>query len=108
MTRKEFPVAVKKAAFQRSLIDGECRCEVVWHGKRCGKLILGAPEYDHIVPDGLQGEPTLENCQCACRACHKIKTHMHDRPVMAKADRSLKSNRGIKRKHVWPKRKFGQ
>lgn len=107
--RHEFSARVKLAAYHRSLgvIDGECHCEVMWNGKRCGKLIRGAPEYDHIKPDGLQGPPTLENCQVACRVCHQLKTHRHDRPIMAKADRQKKSGAGVKRKYRWPKRKVG-
>jgi 5-methylcytosine-specific restriction endonuclease McrA len=59
-----------------------------------------------VEPDGLGGEPTLENCQVACGACHKRKTHTEDRPIMAKADRQKKSGAGIKRKYHWPKRSF--
>jgi 5-methylcytosine-specific restriction endonuclease McrA len=108
MMRREFPARIKLAAYQRSLgvIDGKPHCEVVWDGKRCGKLILGLPEYDHVKPDGLGGEPTLENCQVACGVCHKRKTHTEDRPIMAKADRQKKSGAGIKRKYHWPKRKL--
>lgn len=94
--RQEFPVSVKKLAFARCLIDDMPHCEVKWAGERCGKLILGTPEYDHIKPDGLQGKPTLENCQVACGACHKIKTHKHDRPIMQKADEQKKAAAGIR------------
>ena len=103
--RQNFPAKVQLAAYRRSLgPDGKPHCEVVWNGERCNKLILGIPEYDHIKPDGLQGEPTLENCQCACGACHKIKTHTEDRPIMAAADRQLKSRAGIKPKGHRPLR----
>lgn len=97
MARSEFPVSVKKQAYARCLIDGKPHCEVSWVGKVCGKLILGTPEYDHRKADGLGGEPTLENCQVACGACHKVKTHQHDRPIMQKADEQKKAGAGIKR-----------
>ena len=106
--RKEFGSKVKLAAYNRCLdLSFKPRCEVMWDGKRCNKLILGIPEYDHIQADGLGGLPTLENCQVACGACHKKKTHTEDRPIMAAADKQYKSKAGIKRKYKWPTRKFG-
>jgi 5-methylcytosine-specific restriction protein A len=57
---------------------------------------LGLPEYDHIIPDGLGGEPTVENCQALCGKCHRRKTHEDDRPVMTKADNQKKSAAGIR------------
>jgi 5-methylcytosine-specific restriction endonuclease McrA len=98
--RREFPVKVKLAAWERSKRDGKPHCE------RCGLLIVGRPDYDHKVPDGLGGEPTLENCQVICWPCHRLKTHEEDRPVMAKADRQKKAAAGVKRKWNWPKRKL--
>lgn len=112
--RQEFSARVKLQAYQRSLgvIDKKPHCEVLWRGQhgweRCGKLILGIPEYDHIQPDGLGGPPTLANCQVSCRACHQQKTHTVDRPIMQKADNQRNSAAGIKRKYRWPKRKFGR
>jgi len=98
--RREFSAKVKLAAYERCQKDGKPHCEA------CGLRIVGVPEYDHVKPDGLGGEPTLENCQCLCGKCHRIKTHEEDRPVMAKADRQKKAAAGIKRKYKWPKRKM--
>lgn len=98
--RREFPAKVKLAVYERCLRNGKPHCE------DCGKLILGLPQYDHRTPDGLGGEPTIENCQALCGSCHRIKTHEHDRPIMAKADRQRKKAAGIKRKYIWPKRSF--
>ena len=97
MTYSPFSARTKLLAFERSLgvIDRKPHCEVKWDGKRCGKLILGVPEYDHVKPDGLGGAATLENCQVACRDCHSRKTHTEDRPIMAKADRQRKSQAGV-------------
>lgn len=100
--RREFPAKVKLAAYNRCLKDGKPHCE------DCGSRIVGVPEYDHIRPDGLSGEPTLDNAQVLCGRCHRIKTHTVDRPIMQKADRQRKAAAGIKRKYQWPKRKFGQ
>ncbi len=98
--RREFPAKVKLAAWERCKRDGKPHCEL------CGLLIVGRPDYDHRVPDGLGGEPTLENCQVICWPCHRHKTHAEDRPIMAKADRQKKSAAGIKKKWKWPKRKM--
>ena len=100
--RSEFPVKVKKQAYERCLINGKPHCE------RCDKLILGVPQYDHIIPDGLQGKPTIENCWSLCGTCHRRKTNEEDNPIMRKADAQFKAQAGIKRKYKWPKRKFGQ
>ena len=89
--RTEFSVKIKKAAYQRCLINGKPHCEL------CDKLILGVPEYDHIKADGLGGNATLENCMALCGACHRTKTHGHDRPIMQKADEQKKAAAGIKR-----------
>ena len=87
MSRREFSVAVRKAAWERC--QGKCEsCGTPFNGRR--------PEYDHVRPDGLGGEPTLENCSVSCRICHEYKTHHEDRPVMAKADRQGKAEAGIK------------
>lgn len=65
--RREFSAKVKAAAFLRA--NGSCE------GERCGaRLSIGKYHYDHDNPDGLTGEPTLENCKVLCFACHKVKT----------------------------------
>lgn len=96
--RREFPLSVRKAAFARCCKNGTMpgmpQCE------SCGiELKPGNIEYEHIVPDGLGGEPTLENCGVWCRSsCSKTKTHEQDNPRMAKADRVLKKAYGLTRK----------
>ncbi len=80
--RREFSVAVRKQAAKRA--NGRC--------EGCGVgLPVGGYHYDHDVPDGLGGEPTLENCKVLCLPCHKAKTLEHDNPRMQKADRQRKS-----------------
>lgn len=84
--RQEFPAAVKRAAFRRCCRDGKPHCE------ECGiELVSGNIEYEHVTPDGLGGEPTLDNCKVLCRkSCARTKTDTEDNPRMAKADRVLR------------------
>lgn len=93
MTRRPFPKAVKAAAFQRA--NGRC--------EECGaKLMPNNIEYDHVLADGLGGEPCLENCAVVCKnPCHSFKTRKHDIPMMAKADRLRKKALGKKPKRPW-------
>ena len=87
MMRREFPKAVKLAAFQRA--NGRC--------EECSaRLMVGAFHYDHRVPDALGGEPTLENCRVLCRACHAVKTAAQDVPSIAKAKRNEARHIGAK------------
>jgi 5-methylcytosine-specific restriction enzyme A len=90
--RKEFPRRVKALAFKRCCdANGQPHCE------GCGIVLrAGDLHFDHIVPDGLGGEPTLENCKVLCiKICHVKKTHQEDNPRMQKADRVLKKTYGI-------------
>lgn len=80
MTRREFTKRVRLDAWDRC--GGNC--------DKCTAKITaanGPPQYDHIVPDALGGEPTLENCQVLCRNCHGVKTSGEDVPRIAKAKR---------------------
>ncbi len=81
MTRREFPQKVRLAAFKRA--NGRCEeCTCI--------LRPGRYAYDHVLADGLGGEPTLENCRVVCDPCHGVKTANDDVPRMAKADRARK------------------
>jgi hypothetical protein len=89
--RKEFPLAVRKAAFARSCRDGVPHCE------NCGTFIrAGHLRYEHLQPDGLQGEPTLENCGVFCDVCARAKDKI-DNPIMVKADRVTRKAYGLTR-----------
>lgn len=93
MTRREFPKAIKVAAFDRA----KGRCE-----ECTARLVPGKFEYDHDLPDGLGGEPTLENCVVRCTSCHNPKTAKHDIPMIAKAKRSRAKHLGAaKPKRAW-------
>lgn len=96
--RREFPLSVRKLAFARCCKNGTKpgipQCE------NCGnELRSGNIEYEHLDPDGLGGEPTLENCGVWCRVpCSKTKTFTQDNPRMQKADRVLKAAFDLKSK----------
>lgn len=92
LARTEFPLSVRKAAFARCCKpDGIPKCEA----PSCGKVIrAGHLRYEHLQPDGLGGEPTLENCGAWCDVCAKAKDRI-DNPRMAKADAVLKHTYGL-------------
>lgn len=87
MPRREFPVAVQKAAFKRAA----GKCEI------CCLPFAGRPEYHHRREDFFGGAPTLENCQCICSKCHRLLTSKAA-PKMAKTRRQAKAQAGIKSK----------
>jgi 5-methylcytosine-specific restriction endonuclease McrA len=85
--RREFHPKIKLAAWDRC--GGKC--------ETCLTRIIGRPEYDHVLPDWLGGDPTLENCRVLCAKCHRLKTSTEDVPRIAQTKR-------IKRKAInaWP------
>ena len=88
--RNEFPQEVRKAAFRRCCgKDGIPKCEGCGNPLRAGGIF-----YEHMDPDGLGGEPTLENCQVRCGACKRAKDKT-DNAIMAKADRVLRKTFGL-------------
>lgn len=100
--RTEFPQSVRKAAFRRCCqecrVDGVSNIPGVPQCEGCGnELKPGGIFYEHMQPDGLSGEPTLENCQVRCTNCKKAKDKI-DNARMAKADRVLKASFGLKPK----------
>lgn len=92
-SRKEFPLSVRKLAMARCCRpDGVPKCE------GCGKMLskrIGTI-YEHVIPDGLGGEPTLENCKVHCKTCADVKTFTEDNPRMQKADRVFKEEYGLR------------
>lgn len=85
--RQEFPAKVKVAAFERA--DGRCQsCTAL--------LYVGKYTYDHITPDWMGGQPTLENCQVICSACDRTKT-TRDQHNIAKSKRVIRRHAGVKK-----------
>jgi hypothetical protein len=95
--RREFSQKIRKAAFARccrvGTMPGIPQCE----RPGCGmQLRSGNIEFEHLTPDGLGGEPTLENCGVWCaRPCSSKKTAGIDIPHMAKADSVLRKTYGL-------------
>ena len=86
--RKEFPGKIRVAAWERS--RGLC--------ENCTRrLSPGDVFYEHLVPDGLTGQPTLENCGVYCKTCWSTKTRTYDHPTIAKAKRIEMRHLGAKR-----------
>lgn len=78
MPRREFSPKIMVEAFKRA--GGKCQ--------RCtARLSVGKFAYDHVIPDALGGEPTLENCEVLCTSCHGVKTNRTDIPTIAKVKR---------------------
>lgn len=92
--RREFPQSVRKAAFKRCCRNGQPYCE----GCGCKISARTGTIYEHVIPDGLGGEPVLENCKVHCKTCADVKTFTEDNPRMAKADAVLKANFGLQAK----------
>jgi 5-methylcytosine-specific restriction endonuclease McrA len=89
MTRREFSKAIRANAFARA--NGHCeKCSV--------KLTVGKFAFDHVLPDGLGGEATLDNCEVLCAACHGAKTAKVDVPQIAKMKRQRAAHLGLKQK----------
>jgi 5-methylcytosine-specific restriction endonuclease McrA len=86
--RTEFSAKTKTAAALRA--NGQC--------EECTRrLMTGDFNYDHVIPDALGGEPTLDNCAVLCRSCHRTKTTKADVPRIAKANRNWRTARGIRK-----------
>jgi 5-methylcytosine-specific restriction enzyme A len=84
--RRDFPPKVKVAAFLRC----KGRCE------RCtARLYPGKYRFNHCIPDALDGEPTLENCEVLCLSCDSTQTYRFDIPRIAKAKRQQRKHLGI-------------
>ncbi len=97
MSRRDFSVAVKRAAYERSRGICECGCNRPFtdHPKE-------RPEYDHELCDFLDGKPDLENCKVIRVDCHLIKT-ARDMKHIKKARRGEKARKNITRaKHTMP------
>ena len=97
--RREFPTSVKREAHKRA--QGICECHRCPHvfAVFCGQpLGIGNTFYEHIVCDGIDGEPTLDNCAVLTKTCWKYKTDSYDKRVVAKTRRVGDIAKGIRRR----------
>lgn len=77
--RAEFSRKTKAEAFARA--NGKC--------ENCGVKIRPGigPEYDHIIPDAVDGGNDLSNCKVLCFNCHGAKSNTKDKPEIARTKR---------------------
>jgi hypothetical protein len=101
MARKEFSKAVKVAVIKRATVDGQVYCE------ECGSLTKGRFDIDHIRPDGLLGEPVIENAKLLCKPCHDEKTKA-DVANIAQAKRREALHLGVRKKPSFVSRGFAK
>jgi 5-methylcytosine-specific restriction enzyme A len=95
--RRDFSKSIKRQAHTRA--EGKC--------EGCGlRLRRGEGHVDHVIADGLGGEPTLENAQVLCRPCHDRKTFTRDVPAIAKTKRIQDRERGIRKQSTLRSRGF--
>lgn len=99
MTRREFDKPTRRAALARS--GNRCEAEGALYGLdagvRCNANLGDGMHFDHVLPDGLDGEPTLENCGAVCTRCHDWKTRHRDRPAIDKAKRVEEKRLGLRK-----------
>ena len=86
--RREFPRAVRVAVIKRAGASGMILCE------GCGGFAKRF-QIDHRRPDGLLGEPTLENAQLLGECCHGPK-NAADATAIAHAKRREANHLGVK------------
>ncbi len=88
MPRLEFSAQTKRDAFARS--NGICECHrIPWLRRPNGcrvKLSGGNIFYEHINPDGIRKDASLDNCAVLSKTCWRKKTDRYDRKVIAKSN----------------------
>lgn len=102
MPRLEFAASTKRQAFARS--GGVCECHIIPRLRRplgCGaKLGVGNIFYEHIEPDNIRHDNSLDNCACLSKTCWREKTDTYDRKVIAKSNHVRDGAQGI-RQHFY-------
>lgn len=91
--RTEFTKKTMREAYERS--EGLCE-GVLKDGTRCCANLKHKPHhFDHVIPDAIGGDNSLQNCACLCVECHKEKTAKIDIPIIAKSKRVADKYNGI-------------
>ena len=94
--RLEFTAATKRDAFSRS--GGVCECHRIHWLKRpdgCGvKLVAGGIRYEHINPDAIRQDNSLDNAAVLCKICWLEKSARYDLPTIAKSNRTRSKHIG--------------
>ena len=94
MARREFPRSVKVAVIRRATRGGIVFCE------KCGAMAKRW-QIDHVRPDGLLGDPTIENAQLIGECCY-VEKNADDTAKIAKAKRREAAHIGAKIAPVKP------
>jgi 5-methylcytosine-specific restriction protein A len=88
MRRLEFSAQTKRQAFARSA--GICECHrIPWLKRPDGcdvALVAGGIFYEHITPDAIRPDNSIENCAVLSRTCWRKKTARFDVPTIAKSN----------------------
>ena len=93
--RLEFSKQVRRDALTRS--NGFCE-GILSDGTRCSaNLWQKARHFDHVIPAAIGGDNSLQNCQCLCEPCHRVKTTKIDVPIIAKSKRISDKHNGIRK-----------
>lgn len=96
MARTEFSRKTKREALERSGF----KCEATGPdfgfepGQRCNCSLSLGVQFDHILPDQLGGDTSLENCMALCVQCHRHKTRS-DIQRIRKSDRQRDRHTGV-------------
>lgn len=94
--RAEFTKRTMRDAYERA--EGLCE-GLKSDGERCcASLKRRKYHFDHIIPDAIGGDNSLQNCAVLCVPCHQDKTAKRDIPIIAKAKRVRDKNIGIRRR----------
>ena len=94
--RLEFSTHVQRAALQRA--GGICECHRIPHvfEQPCGCPIgPGNTFFEHIIPDGLRKDNSLDNCAVLTKTCWGFKSATYDKPITAKAQRVQDAHYGV-------------
>jgi hypothetical protein len=92
--RTEFSKPTKRDAFERC--EGLCEGILSSGDRCCANLGKKLHHFDHIIPDAIGGDNSLQNCQVLCKPCHDDKTRKIDIPIIAKAKRISDKHNGIR------------
>ena len=90
MSRAEFSLKTKQAAFERAAGTCECGC-----GRAFGKHPRERPEYHHRIEAALGGGNDLDNCWCIRADCHAAITAQVSAPRAAKVRREGKRQKNL-------------
>lgn len=86
--RLEFTAETKRQAYARS--NGICECHrIPWLNRPngCGvKLTAGNIFHEHINPDNIRRDNSLDNAACLTKTCFREKTDRYDRKIIAKSN----------------------